>query len=103
MKKFLPQVSLSQREVPVHLDARILAYAQKGSLRKQRFRRHLIWWSSVAAIVCVSAAAGLCWQLEVKSSGEHSELLAMGDFSRLDQSSYNISFELALNSDLGAF
>ena len=102
MKKFLPHVSLSQRVVPEDLDARILAYARKRP-QKQRFRRHLIWFSSAAAVLCISAAAGLFWQMEAKRAGEHSELLAMGDFSRLDQSSYNISFELACSSDFSQY
>ena len=100
MKKFLSHPDLSQKEVPGHLDARILAYAQTHSPKK-RFRRHWVWWSgAAAALLCVSALAGVCWQMELKRSGEHLELLAMGDFSRLDQSSYNISFELACNSDI---
>lgn len=102
MKKFLPYENLSQREVPSGLDDRIIGYARKSQWQK-RFRRQLAWWSSAAAILFVTAAAGICWQAGEKRSGEHMELLAMGDFSKLDQSSYNISLELASNSDFSQY
>ena len=102
MKKVLSYVSLSQREVPETLDVRILAYAARRP-RQAKFRRRLAWWSSVAAVLCMSAAAGVFMQLGSRGAGERSVLLAMGDFSRLDQSSYNISFELAYNADMGQY
>ncbi|MBR2873447.1 MAG: hypothetical protein IKB99_08110 [Lentisphaeria bacterium] len=102
MKKILSDVRLSQREVPEFLDARILAYAARRP-RQAKFRRRLVWWSCAAAVLCMSTAAGFFMQLDSKGTGERSELLAMGDFSRLDQSSYNISFELAYNTDLGQY
>lgn len=102
MKRTLPYKELSEREVPAAVDARILSYALSKSVKRRRSSRW-VWISSAAAAVCIASFAGVLFQMHQRSAAEHSELLAMGDFSKLDQSGYNISFELALNSDLGAF
>jgi hypothetical protein len=102
MKKILPYNNLSQREVPASLDARILAYGSRRC-RAAKFRRRLVWWGSVAAAVCLMAAGGIFFQMEQPVKGSKAELLALGDFSNLDQSSYNISFELACNGDFSQF
>ena len=102
MKKYLPYRELSEREVPVALDAAILAHAA-GRCPKARFRRSYLWWSSAAAAVCIAACAGFWVQTAEKSTLNHSELLALGDFSKLDQSSFNISLELAYNGDFSQY
>lgn len=102
MKKILPYNNLSQRDVPASLDARILAYGSQRC-RAAKFRRRLVWLGSVAAAVCLMAAGGIFFQMEQPAKGTRAELLAMGDFSNLDQSSYNISFELACNGDFSQF
>lgn len=102
MKKVLPYNNLSQREVPPSLDDRILAYSVRHC-HAARFRRRLVWWSSVAAVICLMAAGGVFMQMGHPVKGNQAELLAMGDFSNLDQSSYNISFELACNGDFSQF
>ena len=101
MKKVLPYRSLSEREVPEHLDARVLSYA--AAARGRTKRRRWVWITSAAAAVCIAAFTGIMFQMQQQRSAERSELLAMGDFSKLDQSAYNISFELALTADLGQF
>ena len=100
MKKILPYKGLSECEVPASLDARILNYAalRRNSARR---RRRWVWISSAAAALCIASFGGVFFQMQ--RSAEHSELLAMGDFSRLDQSGYNISLELALNSDWSTY
>lgn len=101
MKKFLPYRNLSEREVPEYLDAKVLSYAAAaGKKNKGNFR--WFWIGSVAAALCIAAFTGVFFQMQQRSA-ERSELLAMGDFSRLDQSGYNISFELASNADPGQF
>lgn len=102
MKKYLPYRELSEREVPDALDAVILAHAAK-KCRKARFRRSFFWWSSAAAAVCIAAVAGFWVQTAERSTLNHSELLALGDFSKLDQSSFNISLELASNGDFSQY
>ena len=101
MKKILPYKGLSECEVPASLDARILSYAAAKTVAVKRKRRW-IWISSAAAALCIASFCGVFFQMQQRSA-EHSELLAMGDFSRLDQSGYNISQELALNSDFGMY
>ena len=101
MKKILPYKGLSECEVPASLDARILSYAAAKTVAVKRKRRW-IWISSAAAALCIASFAGVFIQMQQRSA-EHSELLAMGDFSKLDQSGYNISQELALNSDFGMY
>ena len=101
MKKVLPYRNLSEREVPEYLDARVLNYAAAGRKRAKRSFRW-VWIGSAAAALCIAAFTGVFFQMQQRSA-ERSELLAMGDFSRLDQSGYNISFELASNADPGQF
>lgn len=101
MKRVLPYNSLSEREVPEALDARILSYAAART-RARRSTRRWIWISSAAAAVCLSVFSGVFYQMQQRSA-ERRELLAMGDFSRLDQSGYNMSFELASSSDFNQY
>ncbi len=101
MKKVLPYKNLSEREVPEYLDARILSYAAAAGKRTRGTFRW-VWIGSAAAALCIAAFTGVFFQMQQRSA-ERSELLAMGDFSRLDQSGYNISFELASSGEFGQF
>ena len=101
MKKVLPYKNLSEREVPEYLDARILSYAAAAGKRTRGAFRW-VWIGSAAAALCIAAFTGVFFQMQQRSA-ERSELLAMGDFSRLDQSGYNISFELASSGEFGQF
>ena len=103
MKRVLPYRELSEREVPEALDFRILARAAARG-RERKFRRRFAVWGGIAATVCVTALTGVLFQIEHESRTKaHLELLAMGDFSRLDQSGYNMSFELGSGVDLNRF
>ena len=98
MKRVLPYKALSEREVPEYLDSRILSRAAAGR-RSAKRRRNWLWSGGIAAAVCCAAFTGLFFQMQQRSA-EHAELLALSDFSKLDQSSYNISFELAASADM---
>ena len=104
MKRVLPYSTLSEREVPEALDVRILARAAARS-RQRRFRRRISIWGGIAAAVAVTAFGGVLFQMENDTrSRERRELLALGDFSRLDQSSYDVSCEVGSGSvDLNYF
>ncbi|MBR2373002.1 MAG: hypothetical protein IKA87_02095 [Lentisphaeria bacterium] len=102
MKKILPYSELSSREVPEYLDSRILARAAVGH-RVNNCRNRIVVWGGIAAAVCITALADVYFRTELESSRVHQELIAMGDFSRLDQNVYNMSFELASGADLGQY
>lgn len=94
MKRLLPYTALSQREVPEYLDSRIIARAVVRS-RARKFRKRTFFWSGIAAALCIVALGGVMFQIETQErTRQHLELLALGDFTRLDQSGYNMSFEL---------
>lgn len=102
MKSRLPYRSLSEREVPSELDKRILERAARRC-RQSRSRRKWFFLGGIAAACCLVAFSGVIWQIREERSLEHRELLALGDFSRLDQSGFNISSELACNGDWSAY
>mgnify|MGYP003297274745 CR=1 FL=1 len=102
MKRVLPYRELSEREVPASLDARILNHAAARCMAARRKRRW-VWIGSAAAALCIASFPGVFFQMQQQRSAEHSELLAMGDFSRLDQSGYNISLELNAGADLSMY
>ena len=98
MNKTLPYKSLSQREVPEHLDLRIIAYAGQCS-KARKLRKRRFFWSGIAAALCITALTGVYRMEEQSRSRQHHELLAMGDFTRLYQNGYNMSLELASGMD----
>lgn len=102
MKRVLPYKELSEREVPEALDFRILNHARSRTGTRKKFRRWC-WIGGVAAALCLTAFTGVFFEMQQRYSAEHKELLAMGDFSRLDQSGYNISFELASTGDFSQY
>ncbi len=101
MKKIYP--SLSTRNVPEALNRRILAAAALQA-RQNRFRRSLRhWmWSSAAAAAAFLIAGGmfLLPGTPVPQDGradgtpDRAELLALSDWTRLEQESFNLNFEL---------
>ena len=98
MKRVLPYSTLSEREVPEALDVRILARAAARS-RQRRFRRRISIWGGIAAAVAVTALSGVFFQMgNSDRSAERRELLALGDFSRLDQNSYVMTLEVGSGS-----
>ena len=97
MKKILGINKIMQTEVPSTLDAKILAYAAIRQ-RQQKMRRRvrfLLPAAAALAVLCAGAVAFL--HLEERSVPRHqltqlsnSELLAMNDFTSLEQESYTI-------------
>ena len=104
MKRILPYSTLSEREVPEAVDFRILARAAARS-RTRRLRRRVSIWGGIAAAVAVTALGGVFFQTgNGARSAERSELLALGDFSRLDQNGYAMALEVgAGNVELTRF
>ena len=102
MKSRLPYKSLSERDVPAELDRRILEHAA-CRCRQNRRRRNWFWLGGIAAACCLVAFSGVCWQISEERSLERRELLALGEFTRLDQSGFNISSELVCNGDWSAY
>ena len=104
MKRILPYSTLSEREVPEAVDFRILARAAARS-RARRLRRRVSIWGGIAAAVAVTALSGVLFQTgHGARSAKRSELLALGDFSRLDQNGYAMALEVgAGNVELNRF
>ena len=98
MKKFLKIESLTQLDPPKELDRRILVAAQSASVRRRWQRRMRRVLSAAAALLLIgggvllaprragSAAAGL--------RPDREQLLAMADWSNVEQDVYNLSGEL---------
>ena len=99
MKRILPYSTLSEREVPEAVDFRILARATARS-RARRLRRRVSIWGGIAAAVAVTVLSGVLFQAGNGGdrSAERRELLALGDFSRLDQNSYAMTLEVGSGS-----
>ena len=98
MKRILPYSALSEREVPEAVDFRILARAAARS-RARRIRRRVSIWGGIAAAVAVTALSGVFFQTGNSDRfAEHRKLLALGDFSRLDQNSYAMTLEVGSGS-----
>ena len=103
MKKYLKLEELTSREVPSELDLRILA---AGKLRQQkvlRRRRELRLLSGMAAAAALCIAAGVCLMPESRgekqiSKEEYASLLAMSDWTSIEQDNYNLHSEAALGN-----
>ena len=99
MKEFEHYESLIRREVPAALDRRILAAARQEA-KKLRFRRVFRRWSlSGGAARAGGAVVGSRLFLvqpaadDVRAA-ETQELLALNDWSKVEQENYNLNFEL---------
>lgn len=98
MKEFEHYESLIRREVPAALDRRILAAARQEA-KKLRFRRVFRRWSlpAAAAAAALLVASGLFWFQPAAAeprAAENHELLALSDWSKVEQENYNLNFEL---------
>ncbi len=92
--------TLREREVPAALDRKILA-AAAFKARAARFRRMWIHCSvSAGAAAAALLVAGTVFLFPdanhpaTPTKSVHNELLALNDWSELEQESFNLSFEL---------
>lgn len=100
MKKYLKLESLIRAEVPQDLDLRILAAAKmrRGASLRRRKLRLVLSGTAAAAAVCI--AAGLSFMPQTRqnskniSSEEYSSLMAMADWTNIEQENYNLSGEI---------
>ena len=89
---------LTAADVPDALDMRILAAARISSA-KRRHRRFVFFRLVPAAGIAAAFAIGFGIMFspakqEFKTKSPSGELLAMNDWSELDQLNFNLSFEL---------
>ncbi|MBO5823029.1 MAG: hypothetical protein J6R86_08455 [Lentisphaeria bacterium] len=91
MKKFLGVSELLERDVPQKLDATVLAQAAIAARRRKSLKRFRIA-AGVAAMFCFGAGITLTMlpEKDVRSELSQAELLAMNDFSTLEQENYAI-------------
>ena len=96
MKKNLGINKMFSGEIPATLDAGILAYAaiRQRQLKMRKYVRMIL--PAVAALFFLaSGVLAILQPGEIKKQTlSHSELLAMNDWSELDQLNFNLSFEL---------
>lgn len=99
MKELEHYESLIRRDVPAALDRRILAAARQEA-KKLRFRRLFRRWSlsgaaAAAAALLIGSGIFLSQPSPADShAAENRELLALNDWSRVEQENYNLNFEL---------
>ena len=91
MKKFLGVSELLERDVPQKLDATVLAQAAIAARRRKSLKRFRIA-AGVAAMLCFGAGIKFTMlpEKDVRSELSQAELLAMNDFSTLEQENYAI-------------
>ena len=91
MKKFLGISELLRREVPQKLDAAVLAYAAIAA-RRRKFQKRLRIAAGIAAMFCFGIGLTLTMfpEQEVRAELSQAELLAMNDFTTLEQENYAI-------------
>lgn len=91
MKKFLGLSKLLERDVPQQLDGTILAYAAIAA-RRRRMQKKFRIAAGVAAMFCFGAGIALTMLPEkTPATGlSSSELLAMADFTSMEQENYAI-------------
>ena len=92
MKKTLGISSLLEKEVPRHLDNGILAYAAIANRRRTRKQFVLRIAGGIAAAFCLAAGVSVYMirQPEAPRQLSNAELLALTDFTVLEQESYAI-------------
>ena len=113
MSKLLKSPNLLQRETPEHLDRRILLAGTLAAARLRRTRR-LKWIGSAAGMAAAVAIAVVSvWGLQTPLRGSaarvrvgvaetalsEQELLEFGDWTTLEQESYNITSQLNCYQD----
>lgn len=98
MKKELEVLKI--REVPEHLDARVLAAARlaaSGNSRRNRYR-HIIVAASGIAAACVAGFAIFAVPVTPKKHITDTQYLALNDFSSIDQEFFALASELNCQS-----
>ncbi len=98
MKELEHYESLIRREVPAALDRRILAAARLEA-KKLRFRRlfRRCSFTGAAAAAALLVGSGLFWlqpDAPEPRPAVDRELLALSDWSKVEQENYNLNFEL---------
>ena len=108
MKKYLKLESLTAKEVPQDLDLRILAAGKLRAGTTGKRRKRLRWTISTAAAAAgLLIAAGICFvqpeavfQQKI-SMEEYSHLMAMTDWTDIEQENYNLSGEINCGTKSG--
>lgn len=96
MKRTLSFKELSEHDVPDFLDRKVLEYAGRQS-RIRKIRASFFRWGAAAAVVILAAGSTVFFALEQPKPERElarMELLALADFSRLDQAGYNMTLEV---------
>ena len=89
-----------EMSVPPQLDAKVLSYAHEALRRKQLKRK--LSWSFAAAAACLIAAGALFFPFagtNAPAEISHEELLAMADWSTLEQESLDLTMEISFDND----
>ena len=102
MKNEMRFQTLIARDVPAELDRRILAAASKraAELRFRHARRRGFWAGSAtaaaAAILVIAGAVLLLPEMagNTRPPAPRADLLALSDWTSVEQENYNLSFEL---------
>lgn len=91
MKKTLGISEMLERDVPRHLDLGILAYAAIAN-RRRKVRKTAALFIGIAAMCCCAAGVSLMMlpEKETRQELSNAELLALNDFTSLEQASYAI-------------
>ena len=101
MKNEMRFQTLIARDVPAELDRRILAAASKraAELRFRHARRRWFWAGSATAAAAILVIAGAVLLLpemagNTRPPAPRADLLALSDWTSVEQENYNLSFEL---------
>lgn len=96
MKKFLGLSKFLEREVPPQLDGTILTYAAIAA-RRRRMQKKFRIVAGIAAMFCFAAGITITMMPEEKPAYEVQELLAMNDFTALEQENYTVGMTTVLD------
>ena len=94
------KIQLSEApEIPVALEEKIRTAARR---KAQSFRRRRIWmrriFPAAAAAAALLVTGVFLWNDSAKPGIAKVELLALNDWSKIEQESYNLSFEIFSNT-----
>ena len=85
-----------EREVPPQLDGTILTYAAIAA-RRRRMQKKFRIAAGIAAMFCFASGITITMMPEEKPAYEVQELLAMNDFTALEQENYTVSMTTVLD------
>lgn len=97
MKNLKRFKELTERDVPSALDRRILAAASAKARSRHRRRLWLhrgIPTAAAAAALLIGAGIWLLPDQTNATTGSNHDLLALSDWSEMEQNTYNLSFEI---------